>query len=172
MNERPDKSTWEDQINALLDGELPDEQAKLLRLAAEHDHALARAIIAATELHQIISEIPAERAPSSLRSKLRQIPRQMRARERLGFLQLRWGMVMATLIVAVTITVSQMWPNEPSDVEIAQARQDLNLALTYLARASRKTRHEIALNIGHGFSRPVTKNTVRILADQFRLNKE
>ena len=172
MNETPDRSTWEEQINALLDGELPDEQAKLLRLAAEHDHALARAIFEATELQRIISEIPAERAPSSLRRKLRQIPRQIRARERPGFLQLRWGMVMATVMVAVTITVSQMWPNEPTDVEIAQARQDLNLALTYLARASRRTRNEIALNIGHGFSRPVTKNTVRIISDQFRLNKE
>ena len=172
MNELPDKSTWEDEINALLDGELSTEQAKSLRAAAEDHRDLNRAIGEATELRQAMSEIRLERAPGSLRRKLRQIPRQQRAQERPGFLQLRWGMAMATVVVAVTIMVSQMGPTQPTDVEITQARQDLNVVLTYLARASRKTRHQIALNIGHGFSRPVTNNTLRIVSDQFRFNKE
>ena len=172
MNEPPDKNTWEEQINDLLDGELSDEQARSLRATAEHDHALARAIDEAHDLQRVISEIPFEGAPRRVRKKLRQIPHRERTLQLPGFLQLRWAMVMATVLIAVSITVSQMSPEDPTSLEIAQARQDLNLALTYLAKAGRKTRHEIGLNIGHGFSRPVTHNTIRIVSDQFRFNKE
>ncbi len=172
MNERPDNSEWEKQINALLDGELNDEQAKRLRAAAENDAVLASAINEAIQLRQVISEMPSDRAPASLRKKLQSIPRQQQIDERPRFLQLRWGMVMATLLVAVVITVSQTGPQEPTDVEIAQARQELNLALTYLAKASRRTRSDIASNLRHGFAGPVRNNTARVIADQFRFNKE
>ncbi len=172
MNERPDKSIWEEQINALLDGELTEEQAELLRETAAADPVLDRAITEAVELHKLMLEIPFEHAPGRLRRKLRQIPRQQSGNERSGFLQLRWGMAMATILIAVAITVTQLGSTEPTDVEIAQARQDFNLVLAYVARASRKTRYEIASNIGHGFARPVTKNTVRLISDQFRFNEE
>lgn len=171
MNQPSIKNNREQQINALLDGELNAEHTRQLRTAAEHDQALARAINEAVELRQIMAGMPFERAPRSLRRKLRQIPRQQLAHARPGFLKFRWAMVIASVLVALSITVNQMLPKHPSDAEIAQARQDLNLALSYLARVSRKTSDEIALNVGHGFSRPVTENTVRIISDQFRLNK-
>lgn len=171
MNERPD-SEWEEQINALLDGELNDEQAQRLRAAAENDAALAGTIREAVQLRQAISNIPVDRAPSSLHRKLRSIPRQQQVHERSRFLQLRWGLVMATILVAVTIAVSQIGPSEPTAAEIAQARQELNLALTYLVKTSRRTRSEITSNIHHGFTRPVTDNTIRVISNQFGFNKE
>lgn len=172
MNESPDTKGWEDHIGALLHGELTDEQAMSLRVAAEHDPALARAIDGAIELRQIMSKVPAEPAPRRLRKQLRQIPRRSRAADRSGFLQLRWVMTSASAIIAVTIAVSQMWPQGPTDSQITQARQEFNLVLAYLARANRKTSNSIRLNIGHGFAVPVTKNTVRIISNQFGLDRE
>ncbi len=172
MNESPDTKGWEDHIGALLHGELTDEQAMSLRAAAEHDPALARAIDETIELRQIMSKIPAEPAPRRLRKQLRQIPRRSRAADRSGFLQLRWVMASASAVIAVTIAVSQMWPQGPTDSQITQARQEFNLVLAYLARANRKTSNSIRLNIGHGFAVPVTKNTVRIISNQFGLDRE
>ena len=172
MNQSPDNTTLEEQINLLLDGELTDEQGKLLRAAADHDPALEQTMNNAIELREIMSRIRVEPAPSGLRKKLRRIPRQQQAAERPIRLSLRWGMVTATVVLTITIAVSQMWPQGPTDSQITQARQEFNLVLAYLARANRKTSNSIRLNIGHGFARPVTKNTVRIISNQFGLDKE
>ncbi|MCZ6616926.1 MAG: hypothetical protein O7E57_02245 [Gammaproteobacteria bacterium] len=172
MNNSPDKSSWEEKINALLDGELNEEQAKSLWAAAERDSALDGAINEAVELHRVVAKLQFNDMPRSLGRKLRQIPRQTSAHERSGFLQLRWGMVAATVLVALMITVSQVGPGEPSEAEIAQGRRDFNLTLTYLARASSRTSSQIASNIGRGFSAPVTRHTVRVISDQFKLNRE
>ena len=138
MNESPDTNTWEEQIDALLDGELTDEQAMSLKAAAEHDPALARAISDANELRLLISKIPVESTPNGLRRKLRQIPQQHGAVVRAGFPHLRWGMVTATAVIAVTIAVSQMWQEAPTATQITQARQEFDLALSYLAKANCK----------------------------------
>ena len=58
MTQRPDMNDWEDQINALLDGELDDAQADALKGAAEQDQALARAIIEAYQLQQLMASLP------------------------------------------------------------------------------------------------------------------
>ena len=68
---RPDMQDWEAQVNDLLDGELSDAEAEELKSAAEQDQALARAIIEAYQLQRMLASIPQERAPASLRKKLR-----------------------------------------------------------------------------------------------------
>ena len=66
---------WESQVNALLDGELDEESTAALKQEAGEDHELARAIIEAYELQRGMERLGMEHAPSSLRKKLRQIPR-------------------------------------------------------------------------------------------------
>jgi hypothetical protein len=67
MKQRPDMQEWEEQVNALLDGELNDVQAGALKAAAASDQALAQAIIEAYQLQQALNALPLERAPDSLR---------------------------------------------------------------------------------------------------------
>ncbi len=88
MNEHPDKGVWEDQINALLDGELDEAQTNLLRATAESDPTLNQLINEAFELRQLMSEISHEKAPVSLHGKLRRIPRQESVQERTTFFPL------------------------------------------------------------------------------------
>ena len=63
MNEYDEK--WEAQINALLDGELNQDDAELLKAEASDDRELARAIIEAYQLQKAMDEIRVERAPAS-----------------------------------------------------------------------------------------------------------
>ncbi len=58
------------------------------------------------------------------------------------------------------------------EAELAQARQDVALAFSYLAKASRATEREIEHSIGAGMRDPVTEQTVRTLNEQFDLNEE
>ena len=76
MNEYDEK--WEDRINALLDGELSAEDAGLLKAEATDDRQLARAIVEAYQLQQAMDGIKVERAPDSLRKRLKAVPRQHR----------------------------------------------------------------------------------------------
>ena len=171
MNERPDINDWEAQINALLDGELDDHQAERLKSAAEDDQALARAIIEAYQLQQALATLPRERAPVSLRRKLRRIPAQQRRQERRGAHGFRWAAALAA-IPLVLIAVSQLGPREPSEAEIEQARKDLALAFAYLEKASRTTRREIESSIDDGMGDPVTGKVLQTLNQQFDLDKE
>ena len=76
MKEFEDKH--EDLINALMDGELSPAVAELLKAKASDDRELARAIIEAYQLQQAMDDIRVERAPDSLRKRLRAIPREHR----------------------------------------------------------------------------------------------
>ncbi len=183
MNERPDMNEWEAQINALLDGELDDGEAEALKAAAEADQALARAIIEAYQLQRVMATIPIERAPDSLREKLRRIPAEQESLERLraetaapprrtGWVAPRWAMARAPVPQVIAVGVQLSGPRAPSEAELAQARQDMALAFSYLAKASRATEREIEHSIGAGMRDPVTEQTVRTLNEQFDLNEE
>lgn len=170
-NDRPDMNDWEDQINALLDGELDDAEAEALKSAAEQDQSLARAIIEAYQLQQALANIAIEPAPPSLRRKLKRVPRQQRARERRVSLPPRWVAALA-LIPLVVIGISQLGPREPSEEEIAQARQDLAIAFAYLGKVGRRTGLEIESTVGEEMNDAVTGNMVKTIEDQLTFRKE
>lgn len=189
--QRPDMNEWEAQINALLDGELDDAAAEGLKAEAEHDPALARAIIEAYQLQRLLAEIPQERAPDSLRAKLQRIPAEQESAERriaearksverarrprwfgLGSTGPRWAMALAALPLVIALGIQFSGPKEPSEAELAQARQDLALAFAYLEKASRVTGREIEHSIGAGMRDPVTETTARAISEQFELNEE
>ena len=167
MNEYDEK--WEDQINALLDGELSASDADLLKAEASDDRDLARAIVEAYQLQQAMDSVHVERAPASLTKRLRAIPRQQKPKFRL--FQPRWVTALAT-IPLVIIAISLMRPDTPSASEIAQARQELAIAFAYLDRAGTITGREIELTVGQTMANAVTGSVNRAIKSQNLTIKE
>jgi anti-sigma factor RsiW len=169
MNEYDEK--WEDKINALLDGELSAADADLLKAEAADDRELARAIIEAYQLQQAMEAIHVERAPDSLRKRLRAIPRTHRTRPVFSLLQPRWAMALA-VIPLVLISISLMRPDTPSAEEIAQARHDMAIAFAYLDKAGVITGREIESSVGQTMSNAVTDSVNRAIKSQNFIVKE
>lgn len=169
MNEYDEK--WEDRINALLDGELSAEDADLLKAEATDDRHLARAIVEAYQLQQAMEGIKAERAPDSLRKRLKAIPRQNRRTPMFNLLQPRWAMALAA-VPLVVITVSLMRPDTPSASEIAQARQEMAIAFAYLDKAGVITGREIESAVGHTMANAVTGSVNKAIQSQNLNSKE
>jgi len=168
MNEYDEK--WEDRINALLDGELSAEDADLLKAEATDDRQLARAIVEAYQLQQAMDGIKVERAPDSLRKRLKAVPRQHR-RAGFSFLQPRWAMALAAVPLMI-ITVSLMQPDTPSESEIAQARQEMAIAFAYLDKAGVITGREIESVVGHTMANAVTGSVNKAIQSQNLNSKE
>jgi len=169
MNEYDEK--WEAQINALLDGELGQDDAESLKAEASDDRELARAIIEAYQLQKAMDEIRVEHAPASLRKKLRAIPRQQRARRTPVFLQPRWIMA-AAVVPLVLVVASLMQPDTPSVEEIEQARYELALAFAYLDRAGKRAGNEIETTVGHTMSDAITGTVIRNIKPQYESLEE
>ncbi len=169
MNEYDEK--WEDLINALMDGELSADDAELLKAQATDDRELARAIIEAYQLQQAMDAIHVERAPASLRKRLRAIPRTHRTRPVFSLLQPRWAMALAA-IPLVVIAVSLMRPDTPSASEIAQARQELAIAFAYLDKAGVITGREIESTVAHTMADAVTDSVSKAIKSQKFNSKE
>jgi anti-sigma factor RsiW len=169
MNEYDEK--WEEQINALLDGELSADDAELLKAEATDDRELARAIVEAYQLQQAMDAIHVERAPDSLRKRLRSIPRQQRSTKKFSFFQPRWAMALAA-IPLVLITVTLMRPTIPSEADVAKARQEMAIAFAYLDKAGVVTRREIESTVGHTLANAVTGSVNKAIQSQNLYSKE
>jgi len=169
MNEYDEK--WEDRINALLDGELSADDAELLKAEASDDRELARAIVEAYQLQQVMDTIHVERAPDSLRKKLRSIPREHRSARSFSLFQPRWAAALVA-IPLVLITVTLMRPNTPSDADVLKARQDLAIAFAYLDKAGVVTRREIESTVGHTMANAVTGSVNKAIQSQNLNSKE
>jgi len=163
MKEFEDK--WEERINALLDGELSAADAELLKAEADADHELARAIVEAYQLQQAMDSVGVERAPDSLRKRLRAIPREHRPASPLRWLQPRWAMALAAIPLAI-IAVSLMQPDRPSASEVAKARQELAIAFAYLDKAAVITGREIESTVGQTMADAVTDSVDRAIKTQ------
>jgi anti-sigma factor RsiW len=167
MNEYDEK--WEQQINALLDGELSADDAELLKAEATDDRELARAIVEAYQLQQAMDALRVERAPASLTKKLRAIPRQHRSKPVFSGLfnlaQPRWAAALAA-IPLVVIAVSLMRPDTPSAAEVAQARQEMAIAFAYLDKAGVITGREIESTVGRTMANAVTDSVNRTIQSQ------
>jgi hypothetical protein len=184
MNEYDEK--WEDQINALLDGELSSEDAELLKVEATDDRDLARAIVEAYQLQQAMDTVHVERAPASLTKRLRAIPREQRPTPKFSLLQPLWAiaqaglsagfrpklLALAAIVPLILITVSLMQPKTPSAQEIEQARQDLAVAFAYLDKAGQFTGREIESAVGNTMSDAIAGSVIRTIKSQNETSKE
>ena len=161
----------EQQINALLDCELDQTDTDELKSAATDDRELARAIVEAYQLQQLMGDIKVERAPSSLGKRLRAIPREQRPAAGINLFKPRWVAVLAAVPLAI-IAVSVMQPETPSGAEIAKARQELAIAFAYLDRAGQFTGREIESNVGHTMADAITGSVIRNIKSQYEPSKE
>lgn len=169
MNKYDEK--WEEQINALLDGELSSGDIDLLKAEATDDRDLARAIIEAYQLQKEMDAIRVERAPDSLRKRLRAIPRQHQTKRVFNIFQPRWAMAFA-VIPLVFVAVSLMQPSTPSAQEIEQARHDLAIAFAYLDKAGQFTGREIESTVGDTMSDAIAGSVIRNIKTQYETSKE
>ncbi|MGA9572427.1 MAG: hypothetical protein WBS20_00625 [Lysobacterales bacterium] len=169
MKEYEDK--WEERINAMLDGELSAADAELLKVEASDNRQLARAIVEAYQLQQAMDSIKVERAPASLRKRLRAIPRENRSIPVFRLLQPRWVMALAAIPLAI-IAISLTQPDRPSASEIAKARQEMAIAFAYLDKAAAITGREIESKVGQTMADAVTDSVDRAIKTQSLDSKE
>jgi hypothetical protein len=117
------------------------------------------------ELNAMMGSLGVEKAPASLRRKLRRIPSEERRRERPGLWQPpRW--VLAPALAAVPLAVIGLvllQPRTPSATDIEQARQELAVAFTYIDRAGSRAGTEIHDVLGGELHRVVKGNLARHL---------
>lgn len=163
------ESRWEEQINALFDGELDPADVAELENAALADPLLARALEESRQLRELLEAAPAVRAPRSLRRKLLKIPAARNAANHEAW-WLRGALVGAVALLLVMVNPGG--PEQPGEVEIAQGRRDLALALSYLGRATDKTSAQIQRHLDRAAVDPVTHSTMDILRRQFRIEQE
>jgi len=169
MNRNDEKR--EQQINALLDGELGEADTDELKSAAGDDRELARKIVEAYQLQQLMDDIGVEPAPASLTKRLNAIPRQHKPAAKFSLLQPRWVMALAAVPLAI-IAVSLMQPDTPSASEVARARQDLAVAFAYLDKAGQFTSREINSTVGNTMSDAVAGSVIRNMKSQYKNSKE
>jgi anti-sigma factor RsiW len=162
---------WEQQINALLDGELGQADADELKSAATDDRELARAIVEAYQLQQAMDDIGIEPAPASLKKRLRAIPRQQKPTSVFSLLQPRWVTALAAVPLLV-IAVSLMQPKTPSEQEIAKARQELAIAFAYIDKAGAMTGRGIESTVGNTMSDAIAGSVIRNIKSQYETSKE
>lgn len=152
---RKDLPAWESQVNALLDSELDEASTDALKQAASKDRELALAIIEAYQLQRNMDSIGIEKAPASLRRKLRDIPRNNRQIQR----PRRWVMATAMASIALlAIGLVLMRPQQPSQADVEQARHDLAMAFAYIDEIGKKTGERIHQVLGAQLRKGVTDN--------------
>jgi hypothetical protein len=149
---------WEQQINALLDGELDHTGIAALEAAAQSDPALARTLDEARELQQLLGVVPRHKTPRRLRRKLLAIPG---GGVSLFPAWLRGGAVLASL--ALVLYIFPAGQDRPSLAEIEQGRQELALTLAYLHRATQTANSHISRRINGAVMDPVTDTTSQAL---------
>lgn len=150
-----DLPAWESQVNDLLDNELDEASTEALKQAASEDHELARAIIEAYQLQRSMDSIGIEQAPAGLRRKLRDIPRNHRQSQ----WPRRWVMTtaMASIaLLAIGLVLTQ--PQQPSQADVEQARQDLAVAFIYINRIGAITGERIHSVLAAQLRHSVTDN--------------
>jgi hypothetical protein len=147
---------WEEKINALLDGDLEPDDAEALKAEATDDQRLATAIIEAYQLQRAMEHVGMEKAPASLRRRLRRIPREHRP----VYLQPRWAMAFA-IVPLMVISIVLLQPREPSQAQIDQARKELAVAFAYIDRVSDRTFNRIEHEVGGELKNAVGASVIK-----------
>ena len=116
------------------------------------------------QLEGLFHRLSVEKAPASLRRRLRRIPteeadRTSWWRRLLGpAAQPRWVLVPALAVSLLVVGVVLVMPRQPSPADVLQARQDLALAFRYIEQAGQATSEEIQTVLGEGLRHPVKDN--------------
>ena len=174
-------SSREEQINALLDGDLDPDEAETLKAMAKQDKDLMRAITEAYQLQRAMEHVRVEKAPARLRRRLKQIPRQNHA----VYLQPRWVAAFAIvplMIIAVAlmrspgptamqldqanVDQSQIDQAQIDQARVERARQELAVAFAYIDNVSAKAGNLIASEVGGEMSHAVAGSIFKSIQQQ------
>lgn len=112
-------------------------------------------------LERLFERLSVERAPASLRRRLRRIP--IEEGDRTGWWQRLLGpaaeprrvLVPALAVSLLAVGVVLVMPREPSQADVQQARRELALAFRYIEQAGLATGQEIQAVLGEGLRVPV-----------------
>lgn len=107
------------------------------------------------ELGAALAELPEEKAPRSLQRRLQRISR--RAGRRHWWWRPAWAL--ALLVPAVAVITVQQQHLAQQEAELAQARHDLALALSYIEKANTIAAGQINAALAVGLARPVAETT-------------
>mgnify|MGYP001815155920 CR=1 FL=1 len=112
------------------------------------------------QLAAMLEQLSIEKAPASLRRKLRRIPREERRRNwQWAWQPPRWALAPALAVVPLLVVgIVMMQPRQPSQAEIEQARYDLTVAFAYLDKVGNRTGSEIQSVLGAELRHSVTDN--------------
>ena len=128
------------------------------------------------QLEHLFEGLSIEKAPASLRRRLRRIPIEEGDRTRWWERLLapatapRWVLVPALAVSLLVVGVVLVMPRQPSQADVVQARQDLAVAFHYIEEAGLVTRKEIKTVLGDGLRHPVKDNLSEHIpfTEQFR----
>jgi len=169
---------WEDKINALLDGALDEASAEALKSAAKADSALARAIVDAWQLQKGMDQLALEKAPASLRRKLRRIPHEYKTRSHRPLMAAtgalpRWlvaGSLASLALIAVVLVLRQpagqavtatgpvVKQTAGESEQAAQARRELAIAFYYFDKVGSRVGRQIHQELNEELSAPIKEN--------------
>ena len=90
--------------------------------------------------------------------------------ERPGIFIPRWAVAFSLLPIVLASYL--YWQNNQQMQLIAQGRQDLELALTYLDEANKKASSQVLYTIESGLTRPVTNSTIQAVQQSVDISKE
>ncbi len=168
MSEQRDR---EEQINALIDGELDKVEVAALMAAAAQEPELQRQLEQARQLQQSLHRLPVQRAPRSLRRKLQRIGEEDRNERAASIPWLRWGAMAAAIPLLLVVSFGDR-QQTPSAAEIEQGRRDLAVALGYLGRAGQKAALQIDGSISRGVVGSIREKTLQALRHQLDTQEE
>jgi hypothetical protein len=106
-------------------------------------------------LRAALAELPEERTPRSLQRRLQRIPR--RSGRRHWWWRPAWTLALVLPVMAVIAVQQQRLARQ--EAELAQARQELALALSYIEKANTIAAGQINAALAVGLAQPVVQTT-------------
>jgi len=158
MNKELTSMWYEQRVEAFIDGELPDNEARLFAARLKIDKPLRQSVEMAITLQGALHALPQQKCPLSVTQGVMAATGASPSR----WWRLDWGWpalaTAAVLVMALSLPLLKTnEPQQPSAAELAQARRDLAIAMAYLEHASSIASHQVGRQLlNEGFVRPLT----------------
>lgn len=124
-------------------------------------------------LQRALAEMPPERAPAGLRRRLRDIPGRERRTWRPFWRQPGWGFALALVpLLLGGMLLQQQREQRELERELAQAQQDLAIALGYLEQVNAQARDSVIEAVELGVGQPLNRTTYTVLREHLVLTRE
>jgi anti-sigma-K factor RskA len=161
MNEEQTAMWYEDRVEAFIDGDLPDNEARMFAARLQLDRDLKESVEAGLALQGALAAMPKRKCPPS-------VSRKVFEETGTGWKfwnfshQWAWAAAASAAVLAIVLNLSLLSPQvvdpgQPTVAELEQAREDLAVAMAYLGHASNVASREVSRQIlSEGFVRPMS----------------